>query len=482
MRCAVIWTGVWMLLGCTETELSRVSGQISVTPGLHDLGTLTVGDQATVAFVIEAENSHQVSVDSIQVVDVEGEWFSAISAAPFGVNRSEAGGFQVVYAPMEVGYHHAIVSVLSDANAPLIELDVRGRAVELDVQIIPTWIDFGLVEPAAVAVESVSVINYTGVAIEVQAAAFTDAVFDLGVALPITVEAGYVGDLPVTFSPTNEEPAAGQVVFTVEGVDMQPVQLRGNDCENGVPSAYDIDGDGYAVCGGDCDDGDPDIHPGAEEVYDHVDQDCDEIADEGTEGYDDDGDGFCEHSLDCELGVPGDCNDGVATVAPNMPEHPGNGIDDDCDGVVDAGSPDGDGDGFTEAGGDCDDADPAMHPGHVELPDFKDNDCDNTIDELTVLYDDDGDGFCEDPGTCSDGSLPYDCDDDVDDVNFDSVPDGRATYPGAVELTDWQDNNCDGRVDDGTVNFDDDGDGFTESGGDCDDTNSAVSPATGNCP
>ena len=195
-----------------------------------------------------------------------------------------------------------------------------------------------------------------------------------------------------------------------------------------------------------------------------------------------DGDGYCEHPSDCEYGVPGDCNDGISTISPNMPENMSNGIDDNCDGIIDGGAPDGDGDGFTETGGDCDDNDAARHPGHAEEPDFKDNDCDGVVDETTEYYDDDGDGYCDDTGTCSDGAVPGDCDDDDDDVDFDTVPDGRPTHPGAIETTDWRDNNCNGLVDEGTVNYDDDGDGFTESGGDCDDGNVDVSPAHGNCP
>jgi len=46
----------------------------------------------------------------------------------------------------------------------------------------------------------------------------------------------------------------------------------------------DTDGDGYGACD-ECNDSDPSIHPGAAEACDQVDNDCDEVVDEGcTEG------------------------------------------------------------------------------------------------------------------------------------------------------------------------------------------------------
>ena len=57
-----------------------------------------------------------------------------------------------------------------------------------------------------------------------------------------------------------------------------------------------------------------------------------------------------------------------------------NGLDDDCNGVVDDAG-DEDLDGFTACGGDCDDTDPATHPGAAELCDGIDNDCNGVIDE-----------------------------------------------------------------------------------------------------
>ena len=291
-----------------------------------------------------------------------------------------------------------------------------------------------------------------------------------------------------------------------------PGDFLDSDCD-GVDLCYvDLDFDGYGggtvVLGvdvtchegenlsasfADCDDDDPEIHPRhAEVAYDGVDQDCNgvDLTDVDLDGFD-------------WTGVGGDdCDDGHDHVNPAMAES-GDGVDEDCDGIVDEGTErfDDDGDGFTELGGDCDDTTAAVGPTGVEICDGLDNDCDNETDENTGCSDDDGDGFTEVQGDCHDGDarvfpgaveIPGNgVDDDCDGhqgANHDPDHDGYAelagdcspldpnVFPGAAELPDGVDNDCDGTVDEGTRAYDDDGDGFSERHGDCDDSNPLTGP------
>ena len=50
-------------------------------------------------------------------------------------------------------------------------------------------------------------------------------------------------------------------------------------------------------------------------------------------------------------------------------------------------------------------------------------------------------------------------------------------HPGGTETEDASDEDCDGIVDEGTNAYDDDGDGLSENGGDCNDGDADVSPA-----
>jgi len=373
-------------------------------------------------------------------------------------------------------------------------------------------------------------------------------------------------DVPRSQDESDDSPACAKAPEACDGLD--------NDCDGqvdeegatGCTTYYrDADDDGHGLAGDsrclcgangeytatiddDCDDGHGTVFPGAEEVCDGLDNDCDgRVDEEGAAGCttyyrdaDDDGHGLAGDSR-CLCGASGeytgtigdDCDDGHGTVFPGA-EEVCDGLDNDCDGRVDEEGatgcviyyPDWDGDGYGSShdfgvclcspgvppwnhhtsplSSDCDDADPSIHPGALDICDGRDNNCNGEIDEgedlpgcTTYYRDHDEDGYgdmahskclCGPSGdyTAHSGD---DCDDERADVN-----------PAAAEVCDGVDNDCNGQADEqgaiGCVAYyiDSDEDGYggphseclcapdqipgfsaTESD-DCDDGNASIHP------
>jgi hypothetical protein len=114
----------------------------------------------------------------------------------------------------------------------------------------------------------------------------------------------------------------------------------------------DHDGDGISAKDGDCNDLDAATFPGALEVCDFVDQNCNGQTDENPEDgetyyVDDDDDGFGDEDRDVEAcarpdgyaALDDDCDDEASKVHPDADDDELNGVDDNCDGEIDDGVP-----------------------------------------------------------------------------------------------------------------------------------------------
>ncbi len=180
-----------------------------------------------------------------------------------------------------------------------------------------------------------------------------------------------------------------------DGVDNNCDAVIDTDATDMMTYYPDLDGDDFGAGAGvdacvapedhadndlDCNDTDVLINPDADEICDDgIDNDCDGDTDEADSECvacpDDDGDGVCNDVDVCD----GDDASG---------DTDGDGICDDTDLCTDV-----DGDGFCLEGLDCNDTDVAINPDATEVCNGIDDDCDALID------DDDGDLICDEGTT-----------------------------------------------------------------------------------
>lgn len=305
----------------------------------------------------------------------------------------------------------------------------------------------------------------------------------------------------------------GQADSTIEACSLPLGFVSDNtDCNDAFAGYDDVDLDGYGVgensaCGtaantGDCNDNDVLINPGAAEICNEVDDDCDIEVDEFvtlTYFADADGDGFgdadstieacsepvgfVENSLDCDDALVGyddldgdgfgfgpvsacgtvvnadDCDDTSSSIAPNVQEVC-NSLDDDCDGEVDNGVlvayyADVDSDGFGDA--------QSVQFGCTPPSGFVSNaeDCD---DNVVTYQDNDNDGY---------GGLGFDACGVL--TNDDCNENDNSINPGVSEICGNNvDENCNGLINEDCA-FDADGDGYSNLD-DCDDNNAEIYP------
>lgn len=228
----------------------------------------------------------------------------------------------------------------------------------------------------------------------------------------------------------------------------------------------DKDGDGYGVgpgcLGGDCDDNAPSVNPGAPELCNGVDDNCDGLVDNN----------LVDTNQPCDTGQLGECSDGMTlcssgTLSCQPNKQPSqevcDGLDNDCDGMTDEPQRADENDNFVlgigvtcnaPGSGSCNVGERVCDPelGGVicvrnndpndRLCNGIDDNCDGTIDSGVAGLGDlcySGEGVCRTLGVNScdplDGLAPVVCDA--------KSRDELAT----TEVCDFEDNNCDGQID-----------------------------------
>jgi hypothetical protein len=231
---------------------------------------------------------------------------------------------------------------------------------------------------------------------------------------PWTIEPGGVREFTLTFRPREER------FWTVNATLVTDAGERNAAITLEALPPVDLDRDGFFAGLDDCDDTRADVNPGQAETCDDIDNNCDDDVDEG---FDRDFDGYRS----------------LATCP--------------------------------ELGDDCNDNDKDVFPGNLETCSGTDSDCNGIIDDIQELAD-------KQKGVCAGAKKRCTAGGPVEPV-YELLE----NYEPNERSCDGLDNDCDGstdrfdRLNDGTPDcIDDDGDGFSEVEGDCDDRDRLIRP------
>ena len=365
----------------------RGEGDIRVSPRQINFGSVWIGERESAYVYIDNVGDGDLVLGEPEL-DESCPFDFTFNLDDYEADRTLEPGtgtlFKVSYQPSsETGSDCKLYIPSDDTTEPEVTVRIQGN-IGLDPENTPPVVNLISPEPGYV--------HLSGDMIELKMQLSDQEQPANSLVCTVKASAQVLGTLG-SCTPTNEngyttflvdpellEDGPETLLITVVDQEGVAVQASTTIIWGGTASDGDDDGDGFGNTADDaarglydCNDNDTDVYPGAAELCDGIDNNCNNAVDEDTICADDDGDSVSE--------LAGDCDDNNPDTYPGAPELPDN-EDNDCDGIIDEGmvNYDGDGDGFSRSNGDCNDADPLIFPGAVEYCDGIDNDCDTDTD------------------------------------------------------------------------------------------------------
>jgi hypothetical protein len=212
----VIAGSLLLLTGCQGLAGgSNGAGTVGVATGSLNFGTVAIGSSATLPDSILNNTTAPVTINSIAGL---GTAFKVSGIAlPVVLTPGQSAAFSVEFQPTAAGDPKTTIAFEGQNSQPYVSVTAWGIATTSGrLSPSPSPVPFGNTQVGGHQTINVALANSGGTSLTITQATLSGAGFSMGnLSLPLTVDAGKAGAVPITFAPTGAGNFTGSVTFAV---------------------------------------------------------------------------------------------------------------------------------------------------------------------------------------------------------------------------------------------------------------------------
>ena len=201
------------------------AGALTASPSSLGFGNVQVGNNQQLSEVLTNTGESDVHI-SQATVSGTGFTMSGLNP-PLLLTPGQHFTFTVIFTPPSPGNYGGSVSVVSDASNPNLGIPLTGTGTPVpqgQLSVSPTSIDFGNVVVGTQATQP-GTLSATGASVTVSSGTVTGSAFGLsGISFPVTIPAGQHVQFTVTFTPSTNGVASGNISFASDASNSPTIE------------------------------------------------------------------------------------------------------------------------------------------------------------------------------------------------------------------------------------------------------------------